>query len=337
MKRHNSLLCLSIALMMVLAPLVKGDTIVGEGATFPKVIYEHWFSKYKTQTGITVVYRPLGSGAGVRAALERTTDFAASDAPLSKSDEAKAKSPILHVPTVAGSVALAYNLPGVTSLKLTGDIIASIYLGKIRFWNDQKIAELNPGVTLPNIPIRAVHRSDGSGTTYIFTQYLKTISPDWASSIGVGKIVSWPLGVGGNGSDSVIAIVRRTVGAMGYAELAYAVNNKLPTALIRNKAGKFVAPSPEATTAAISQFTNALAKDIKAVTINAPGDNSYPIASLSFILLDKAPRTNTAEVVKLLEWAMQPDQQKMAAQYHYAPLPPGIVKYNLDNLKSLKR
>ncbi|HZO91501.1 MAG TPA: phosphate ABC transporter substrate-binding protein PstS [Chthonomonadaceae bacterium] len=332
--------CASIMALFALAcasQAASGQTIEGAGATFPAPIYRQWFARFQQETGISVNYQAIGSGAGYNAIKARTVDFGASDAPLSAAEEAAMPGPVVHIPTVGGAVVLSYNLPGIgTGLRFTPEIIAGIYLGHIKSWNDPKIVAANPGVRLPNLPVHPVHRTDGSGTTYIFTHYLRKANGEWASSVGAGKSVSWPVGLGGKGNDGVAAVVRRTAGAIGYVELAYARENHLAYGQIRNRAGNFVSPSVESTTAAIGKYIGQLRKDIKTPTVDAPGVNSYPICSLTYIILYTNGGRNTAGATKLWSWAMQPTQQAMAKALYYAPLPEALARINLAHLRSVR-
>ncbi len=310
------------------------QSIEGAGATFPKPIYSKWFAAFKAATGTSVNYNAVGSGAGVKALKDKTIDFGASDAPLSAAEEGAMQGGVVHIPTVGGAVVLCYNAAGVPNgLKLTGEIIADIYLGKIKSWNDNKIKAQNKGVNLPGTAITTIHRTDGSGTTYIFTHYLKKVSPDWAAGPGAAKSVNWPVGLGGKGNDGVAAQVKHADGTIGYVELAFAKQNNLSFAEVKNKAGKFVTATPESTTAAITQYVGQLTADIKTPTVDAPGAESYPICSLTYVLLYKNAKPAT---VKLWSWMMQPAQQGQAAGLYYAPLPASIVKRNEAVLKTIK-
>lgn len=313
-----------------------GQAIEGAGATFPKPIYEKWFADYQKATGTSVNYAAVGSGAGLKALQDKTVDFAASDAPASTAEEqAMQGGPVVHIPTVGGAVVLAYHVTGAPpGLKLTGDVIAEIFLGKIKTWNDPKITAANPGVSLPSTAILPVHRSDSSGTTYIFTNYLKKTSPEWAS-IGAGKSVNWPTGLAGKGNDGVTQTINSKEGGIGYVELAYALQQHLNYAVVRNRDGKFVEASSASTTAAIEQYVDQLRTDVKTPTVDAPGPDSYPICSLTYILLYKNGGRNTSGAVKLWEWAMQPDQQAQVNALNYAPLPAALAKLNEETLKSV--
>lgn len=331
-----------LAFAAVLLPLAvattpaSAQTVEGAGATFPYPIYKQWFAKFKQATGISVNYQSIGSGAGYNAIKNKTVDFGASDAPLSAAEEAAMPGPVVHIPTVGGAVALSYNLPGVgAGLRLTSDIIAGIYLGHIKTWNDAKIKAVNPGVNLPNLPIEPVHRTDGSGTTYIYTHYLRKANGEWASSVGAGKSVNWPVGLGGKGNDGVSAVVSRTQGAIGYMELAYAIEHHLPYAAIRNRAGNFVNPSVQSTEAAIGKYVPELRRNVKTPTVDAPGVNSYPICSVTYIIMYKNGGRNTGPATKLWGWAMERAQQEEASGLYYAPLPESLVQINMATLKSI--
>jgi phosphate transport system substrate-binding protein len=307
-----------------------GADLTGAGATFPYPIYSKWFSDYANATGIKINYQSIGSGGGVRQISEETVDFGASDGPMSDEELAKAKGgPILHIPTVLGADVVTYNVPGVTAvLKLTPGVIADIFMGRIKKWNDSRIASLNPGVTLPNQDILVVHRSDGSGTTYIFTDYLDKVSPAWHSSVGKGKEVKWPVGLGGKGNEGVSGQVKQTPGAVGYVELAYAKQNNLPAALVRNKAGQYVAASVPAVTAAAAGVAQSLPAntDYRLSIVDAPGAQSYPISSFTWLLVyqHQTDAVKGKKLVDFLNWALT-EGEKTAPTLDYAPLPAEMV------------
>jgi phosphate transport system substrate-binding protein len=303
-----------------------GVDLTGAGATFPYPIYSKWFSEYAAKTGVKINYQSIGSGGGIRQLSEETVDFGASDSPMSDEEMAKAKGgPIIHIPTVLGADVITYNLPGVsTSLKLTGDVIAGIFMGNVKKWNDPKIAALNPGVSLPNQDILVVHRSDGSGTTYIFTDYLSSAVPAWKTAVGKGKEVKWPTGIGAKGNEGVAGQVKQTPGAIGYVELAYAKQNNLPIASVRNQAGQFVAASVDAVTAAAAGAAKALPAntDYRISIVNAPGAGAYPISSFTWLLVyqNQKDATKGKKLVDFLNWALT-DGEKEAPSLDYAPLP----------------
>ncbi|HEX9128727.1 MAG TPA: phosphate ABC transporter substrate-binding protein PstS [Gemmatimonadaceae bacterium] len=307
-----------------------GADLTGAGATFPYPIYSKWFSDYANATGIKINYQSIGSGGGVRQISEQTVDFGASDGPMSDEELAKAKGgPILHIPTVLGADVITYNVPGVTAvLKLTPSVIADIFMGRIKKWNDTRIASLNSGVTLPNQDILVVHRSDGSGTTYIFTDYLDKVSPAWHTSVGKGKEVKWPVGLGGKGNEGVSGQVKQTPGAVGYVELAYAKQNNLPAALVRNKAGQYVAASVPAVTAAAAGVAQSLPAntDYRISIVDAPGAQSYPISSFTWLLVYQHQKdaVKGKKLVDFLNWAMT-EGERSAPTLDYAPLPTEMV------------
>jgi phosphate transport system substrate-binding protein len=300
--------------------------LTGAGATFPYPIYSKWFSEYAKLTGVKINYQSIGSGGGIRQLSEQTVDFGASDSPMSDEEMAKAKGgPILHFPTVLGADVITYNLPGVSApLKITPDVIAAIFMGRIKKWNDTRLASLNPGVSLPSQDILVVHRSDGSGTTYIFTDYLTAAVPAWKTSVGKGKEVKWPVGLGAKGNEGVAGQVKQTPGSVGYVELAYAKQNNLPIAAVRNKAGQFVAASVPAVTAAAAGVAKALPAntDYRVSIVDAPGADSYPISSFTWILVYQHQRdaVKGKKLVDFLNWALT-DGEKEAITLDYAPLP----------------
>ncbi|PYO10204.1 MAG: phosphate ABC transporter substrate-binding protein PstS [Gemmatimonadetes bacterium] len=304
--------------------------LTGAGATFPYPIYSKWFSDYAKQTGIKINYQSIGSGGGIRQVSEQTVDFGASDGPMSDEEMAKAKGgPILHVPTVLGADVITYNLPGVTAaLKFTPDLIAGIFMGRVTKWNDSRITSLNPGVSLPNQDILVVHRSDGSGTTYIFTDYLDKVSPAWHASVGKGKEVKWPVGLGGKGNEGVAGQIKQTPGAIGYVELAYAKQNNLPVAAVRNKAGQYVAASVPAVTAAAAGVAESLPAntDYRISIVNARGADSYPISSFTWILVyqHQTDAVKGKKLVDFLNWALT-EGEKVAPTLDYAPLPTAMA------------
>ena len=302
-------------------------TLTGAGATFPMPIYARWFVTYSRSHKVRVNYASVGSGAGIRQITQGTVDFGASDAPMTDAELAK-KPDILHVPTVLGSVVVSYNLPALRQpLRLDGATLAAIYLGQVRRWNDARIAALNPGVALPAADILPVYRTDGSGTTFVFTDYLAAVSPAWKERVGTGKSVKWPTGLGAKGNEGVTGSVRQAEGAIGYVELAYATQNKLPVAALRNAAGAFVQPSVEATTAAASQLDEQLRRhpDLRLSIVNAPGAQAYPLAAFTYLLvpahMDDCVRARA--LTGLLQWALT-EGGDMARRLDYAPLPDGV-------------
>jgi phosphate transport system substrate-binding protein len=308
-----------------------GTDLTGAGASFPYPLYSKWTNEYLAKTGERINYQPSGSGAGVKQLSEGTVDFGGSDGPMTDAELAAAKhGPVLHIPTTLGAVVVTYNVPGVAQpLRMTPDVVADIFLRKITKWNDPRLAASNPGVTLPTRDILVAHRSDGSGTTFIFTDYLSKVSPAWAAGPGKGKAVSWPAGtIGGKANEGVAAQVQQTEGAVGYVELAYAAQNRLPAALIRNAAGNFVAPTIESITAAAAGVADTLSanSDYRISIVNAPGANAYPISSFTWVLLYQNPpdAEKGRKLVDFLKWGLTEGQQ-YAASLHYAPLPQKIV------------
>ncbi len=305
--------------------------LTGAGATFPYPIYSKWFSEYATKTGVRINYQSIGSGGGIRQLSEQTVDFGASDAPMSDAELSKAKGgKVLHFPMVLGAVVVTYNLPGVTkALKLSGAVLGDIFLGKITKWNDPRIAALNAGIALPAKSILVVHRSDGSGTSFIFTDYLTAASPAWASGPGKGKEVQWPVGLGGKGNEGVAGQVRQIAGSIGYVELAYARQNKLAYAEMQNATGAFVAPTIEAITEAAAAAAKSLGRDTdyRVSIVNAPGKKAYPISSFTWLLVyDKmTDATKAKKLADFMKYALN-DGQKSAAALDYAPLPANIAK-----------
>ncbi len=325
------------ALVALAAAPASAQNLTGAGATFPYPLYSKWFDVYKEKTGIQINYQSIGSGGGIQQVKAGTVDFGASDAALSNDRLKEMPRKVLHFPTVAGAVALAYNLQGFDgTLKLTPDLITGIYMGAITVWNDPKIAAANPGVTMPPAPILPIHRSDGSGTTNIFTTYLSLVSTKWKEMVGANTAVSWPAGVGGKGSEGVAGLVRQSPGAIGYVELAYAKQNQLPVALVQNKAGKFVEPSLASTTSAVDASKDALAKDVRSPIANAAAADAYPICGLTYLLVyqDQKDPARARALANFIDWAIH-DGQAMAEGLEYARLPESIVKVNEGNLKKL--
>jgi phosphate transport system substrate-binding protein len=311
----------------------------GAGATFPYPLYSKWVSEYgSANPKIRINYQSVGSGAGIKQITDKTVDFGASDAPMSDEQLAKASGKLIHIPTTLGAVVITYNVPAVTQpLKLTGELLANIFLGDIKNWNDPKIAGINPGAKLPAQAIAIVHRSDGSGTTAVFTDYLSKTNAAWKTKVGTSTSVNWPAGTGAKGNEGVTGSVKTTPGSIGYCELAYAKQNGLPTAELKNQAGKFVAPSLESVSAAAAALSDKVPEDLRVSITDAPGDVSYPISSFTYLLVyensDNAVKAGA--LAKFIWWAVH-DGQKLEAPLHYAELPKEMLTKVEGKLKSLK-
>ena len=328
-------LCVALTLALAGLALADGGLLInGAGATFPFPLYSKWFSEYnKLFPSLKFNYQSIGSGGGIKQITEKTVDFGASDAPLS--DEELAKAPgLLNLPTVLGSVVVAYNLPGVPALNISGATLAGIYLGTITTWNDAAIAKDNPGVKLPTTAIAVAARSDGSGTNYVFTDYLAKVSPAFKSKVGVGKSVKWPVGLGGKGNEGVTGLVKATPGAIGYLELAYAIQNQLTVAAIQNADGAFIKPTIEATSAAAVGVQ--VPDDFRVSITNAPGKTAYPISSFTYLLVykDQTSKEKGPAVIDFLKWAVT-DGEKFAPALYYAPLPSAVQTKVLAKIATL--
>ena len=332
-------LLLAAALLFPAAPL-PAQTVTGAGATFPNPIYTKWFDAYSKQTGVQINYQSIGSGGGIRQFTEGTVDFGATDGPMNESQIAAAGGNVLHVPTVLGAVVVTYNLPslGATRLKFDGTLLVDIFMGRVTKWSDKRIAALNPGVKLPDIDLIVVHRSDGSGTTYVFTDFLNKFSREWRDKVGYATSVNWPVGLGGKGNEGVTQQVKQVEGAVGYVELIYALSNALPYADIRNAGGSFVEPSLASVTAAAGSANLKADTDFRVSITNAPGADAYPIASFTWLLVHKDGKdVAKAKLIKdFLSWMIGPEAQKMATDLHYAPLPADVVKLIETRLPALK-
>ena len=318
-----------------------GTDLTGAGATFPYPLYSKWISDYSTKHNVKINYQAIGSGGGIRQLQEGTVDFGGTDAPMTDEEMSKAKGgAILHVPSVLGAVVVTYNVPDVTQpLNLTGEVIADIFLGKITKWNDSRVASLNPGVKLPARDVLVVHRSEGSGTTYIFSDYLTAVSRAWAAGPGKGKELKWPVGLGGRGNDGVSGQVKQTPGTIGYVELAYANQNRLPVARIKNATGQFVAPTTESITAAAAGAIEKLPPDTdyRISIVNAPGAASYPISSFTWLIVyqKQADATKGKKLVDFMKWAMT-EGQSAAGPLDYAPLPVSLGARLMERLDTIQ-
>ena len=317
-------------------------TLNGAGATFPNPMYSKWFSEYhKVHSDIQINYQPIGSGGGIRQVTEGTVDFGASDMPMTdeqlKAAEGKLKTKVLNIPTVLGAVVPAYNIPGVTAeLKFTPEILAGIFLGRITNWNDATIAKANPDVKFPNQEIMVVHRSDGSGTTFIWTDYLSKVSADWKSQVGADTSVKWPKGLGGKGNDGVAGSIRQLPGSIGYVELIYAVQNKIPYGSVRNSAGVFLKGSLEGVTAAAASAPK-MPADFRVSITNAPGKDAYPISSFTWLLIPQQSKDagHGKILADFLTW-MVTDGQQMTNALTYGSLPDGVVAKVKETIKQVK-
>jgi phosphate transport system substrate-binding protein len=311
----------------------------GAGATFPYPLYSKWMAEYqKVDPRMRINYQSIGSGGGIRQITERTVHFGASDAPMSDELLAKAPGKLLHIPTTLGAVVVTYNLSDAPSgLKLTPDLVTGIFLGELKTWNDPRLAKLNPGVRLPNQPISVVHRTDGSGTTAVFTDYLSKVSPAWKERVGTGTSVKWPTGLGAKGNEGVAGQVKTTPGSLGYVELAYAKQTGLSYAVIQNKAGKFVEPSLEGITAAAAGTSSMMPEDFRVSIVDAPGDAAYPISAYTYILVyeEQGDPVKGKGLAQFLWWAIH-DGQTFASPLHYAPLPAEVVTKIEAKLRTLR-
>jgi phosphate transport system substrate-binding protein len=313
--------------------------INGAGATFPYPIYSKWFAEYNTlHPNLRINYQSIGSGGGIRQLMNQTVFFGATDGPMTDEQLKSAPGPILHLPTVLGAVVPVYNVPGITDeLKFTGPLLADMYLGKVKKWNDPAIAKLNPGVKLPATDITIVHRSDGSGTTYIFMDFLSKVSPEFKTTVGVNTSVNWPVGVGGKGNEGVSGLVSQTPGSIGYVELIYALQTKIPFGTVQNSAGEFVKASVDSVTKAAAAAAANMPADFRVSITNAEGAGSYPISSFTWILLYENPTDKAASkaMIDFMHWALT-DGEKYAADLGYAPLPDSVVKLEEAALQKIK-
>jgi phosphate transport system substrate-binding protein len=321
--RRLALLCIALTI-----PVFGQTTLNGAGATFPNPMYQKWFSEYhKMHPDIQFNYQSIGSGGGIRQVLAQTVDFGASDGPMTDEQLSQAKTKILHIPTVLGAVVPAYNVPGVSGeVKFTPEALSGIFLGKITTWNDPAIAKANPGVNLPNQSIVVIHRSDGSGTTYIFTDYLSKVSQEWGGGPGKGTSVKWPVGLGGKGNEGVAGMIRQMQGGIGYIELIYAVQNKIDYGSVKNVSGAFVKASLDSVTAAAASAPK-MPADFRVSITNAPGKDAYPISSFTWLLIpEKSKEAAKGKILAdFLTW-MVDDGQKMTADLSYAPLPGNVAE-----------
>ena len=329
---------LLLVCVLLAMPVVGQTTLNGAGATFPNPMYSKWFSEYhKIHSDVQVNYQPIGSGGGIRQVTASTVDFGASDMPMTDKQLQEAKTKILNIPTVLGAVVPAYNIPGVTGeVKFTPDALAGIFLGRISKWNDKAITSANPGVNLPDKEIIVIHRSDGSGTSFIWTDYLSKVSSEWKSQVGSDTSVKWPIGMGGKGNEGVAGLIRQLSGSIGYVELIYAVQNNIPYGSVRNSSGAFLKASLEGVTAAAASAPK-MPADFRVSITNAPGKDSYPISSFTWLLIpaqSKDPAKGKI-LVDFLNW-MVTDGQGMTSALSYAPLPENVVAKVKEAIKQIK-
>jgi phosphate transport system substrate-binding protein len=331
---------LTLAALLGAAPLAAQVQLNGAGATFPNIIYQNWMLAYNQAHADTKLnYQAIGSGGGIRQFSDGTVDFGGTDAPMTDSAIAAIQGNVLHVPTVMGAVVIAYNLQGVSqAVKFTPDVLADIFLGKITNWNDARLASINGGLKLPSQDIVVVHRSDGSGTSFVFTDYLSKVSPDWQQKVGKGTSPNWPVGLGGKGNDGVSATVTQTPGAIGYIELAYAMINKIPFGVLKNSSGNFITPTLESVTAAAAGAMKDMGPntDFRVSITNSPGAQAYPISSFTWLLVHKT-YTDSAKARALVQfiWWAENDGQVKAPELGYAPLPKELRPWIQARLKSV--
>ena len=326
--------------LLILTSMASAQTILnGAGATFPYPMYSKWFNEYHNRnSGVQINYQSIGSGGGIKQLQAGTVDFGASDMPMTDEQLSQTKFKVVHIPTVLGAVVPAYNIPGVKGeVKFTGPLIADIFLGKITNWNDPQIEKLNPGVKFPNQAIVVVHRSDGSGTTFIFTDYLSKVSPDWASTVSKNTSVKWPVGLGGKGNEGVAGMIRQIDGSIGYVELIYAIQNNIPFGSVKNKAGNFIKASLESTTAAAAGAAAKMPPDYRVSITNADGKDAYPLASFTWLLIPQQSKdANKGKILQdFLKW-MATDGQNDTKQLSYAPLPKEVVERVLKTINTIK-
>lgn len=336
MIRMNKILFLAAVSALSISAASAQMLINGAGATFPYPIYSKWFDSYaKVDPSVRFNYQSIGSGGGQKQILAQTVDFGASDGPMSDDNLAKAPGKLLHIPTVAGADVVSYNVPGLKSLKLDGTVLADIFLGKITKWNDPRLVTLNAEAKLPNSDIVVVHRSDGSGTTYIFVDYLSHVSEEWKTKVGTNTSVKWPTGLGGKGNEGVAGQIKQVPGSIGYIELAYAKQNKLPYAEIKNSSGNFITASLESVTEALA--TAEIPDDFRFSMVNPPGAKAYPIAGATWLLVyqNQKDAVKGKKLVEFLRWAFN-DGEKMATTLDYAPLPENVIKRVLARVDEIK-
>ena len=336
---QNALVSLGVVGLLIGGAAAQTIQINGAGATFPYPIYSKWFSEYnKLHSNIQINYQSVGSGAGIQQVIKQTVFFGATDGPMTEEQQQNAPGKILHFPTVLGAVVPVYNIPNLSGeLKFSGPLLADIFLGKVTKWNDPAIVKLNAGVTLPATDITVAHRADGSGTTYIWVDYLSKVSPEWKTKVGINTSVKWPTGVGGRGNEGVASVVSQTPGAIGYVELIYALQTKTAYGAVQNMAGEFTKASVASVTAAAAAAATQMPADFRVSITNAPGKGVYPISSFTWLLLyeNAKDKAQAKTMVDFLKWALA-DGQKFAPELGYAPLPEAVVKLELAALAKVK-
>lgn len=337
---RKSIIALALLAVSTVAGQASAETLInGAGATFPYPLYSKWFNEYaKVDPTVKFNYQSIGSGGGIKQITAQTVDFGASDKFLSDEELKAAPGKLLHIPTVMGAVVVTYNIPGIgKGIRISQEDLADIFLGKITKWNDPKIISDNPGVKLPDQPIIVVHRSDGSGTTSIFTDYLTSVNKEWKEKVGKGASVKWPIGLGGKGNEGVAGQVKNTNYTIGYVELAYAVENKLPYAYLKNRDGNFVEPSIKTTSAAAAGAAKHMPSDFRVSLVNQPGKDTYPIVGFTWLLVYEQQKDSVKgkKVVEFLNWSMRKGQ-KMASALLYAPLPANVEKMVEKTIKTIK-
>jgi len=339
MSTRHVVLALAVAAAAAVPAAAQNLQIDGAGATFPNPIYSKWFSEYnKLHPNVQINYQPIGSGGGIRQLTNQTVFFGATDGPMTNDQIQAAGARILHLPTVLGGVVPVYNVPGLSGeLRFSGPLLADIFLGKVTKWNDPAIAKENPGVSLPASDVTVAHRADGSGTSYIFCDFLAKSSPEWKQKVGVATSVNWPTGVGGKGNEGVAGLVKQTPGSIGYVELIYALQNKIPFGAVKNAAGEYVKASLDSVTAAAAATEGKMPPDFRVSIANAPGKNAYPIASFTWLLFYESPKdkAKAKAMVDFMRWALA-DGQKYAPDLGYAPLPASVVSLETEALKKIK-
>jgi phosphate transport system substrate-binding protein len=326
-----------LAVLLAVPATAQMKTLNGAGATFPYPIYSKWFDEYhKVKPDLQINYQSIGSGGGIRQITERTVDFGATDGPMTEEQMFKVDGKILHIPTVLGAVVPAYNLKGVADLKLSGPVLADIFLGKITRWTDPAIVKLNTGAILPDAPITVVHRSDGSGTTFCFVDYLSKVSAEWKKKPGVGTAVNWPVGLGGKGNEGVASLVKQTPNSLGYIELIYAKQNNIAYASMQNGSGKFVKASVESVTAAAAAAAKSMPKDYRVSITDAGGEAAYPISTFTWLLVYQKNADDKGAILKdFLRWMLK-DGQAMTAPLGYAPLPASVNAMVAKTVETIK-